>query len=192
MKAISKVILKIMGWKINCDIAINFDKAILVVAPHTSSFDFWIGRLTFWCLKLPIKFIVKKEFFRFPYGFFLRIMGGVPVDREKSAGAIEQINKYFEDNEQVFIAITPEGTRKYNNNWKKGFYYIALRAKVPIILCYLDYAKKEGGMGEVLMPGGNIDQDMAKINNFYENVTARYPEKFNLSPMYKNKTKNKV
>lgn len=187
MKTVAKIILKIMGWKINCEMVINFDKAVLVVAPHTSTTDFWIGRLTFWCLGLPIKFVVKKEFFKFPFGFFLRAMGGVPVDRQKSAGAIEQVTMIFDDYDKVFIAITPEGTRKYTENWKKGFYYIALRAKVPIILCYLDYKKKEGGMGEVIMPGGNIDSDMKKVFDFYSGVTAKYPEKFNLS---KSNTKN--
>jgi len=190
MKYLAQIILKLIGWKVNCQMVFNFKKAVLVVAPHTSSLDFWLGRLTFWYLNLPINFVIKKEYFKFPISNILKALGGIPIDRKKSAGSIEQIARYFDSNDKVFIAITPEGTRKFTKNWKMGFYYIALKAKVPIILCYVDYKKKECGMGHTIIPTGNIEEDLKILYNFYKGVNAKYPEKFNLSSMYNNEIQN--
>lgn len=185
MKKVSGLILKLMGWKIIVNDEFRLKKAVVIMAPHTSNMDFWIGRLAFWKLQLPVKFLIKKELFRFPLGIFLKAMGAVPVDRKNSGNIIEDIVEMFEKTDSLCFTITPEGTRKLNRHWKKGFYQIATKANVPVLLGYVDYKHKTGGIGKLLVPTGDYEADMKIINDFYKSVNARYPEYFNLSEMYR-------
>lgn len=185
MRKISHLILKLLGWKVYGQIPENIKKCVLVEAPHTSNMDFIIGRLAFFYLGIKAKFLIKKELFIQPLGLILKKLGGIPVDRKKSNNIVDYIATLLKNSEELVVVITPEGTRKYNPNWKKGFYYIALKAKVPIVLAYIDYGKKEGGIGKVIYPSGNFEKDFNEIVEFYINKTARYPKKFNLSPMYR-------
>jgi len=183
MKKVSGLILKLMGWKIIVNEEFMLKKAVVIMAPHTSNMDFWIGRLAFWKLTLPVRFLIKKEMFRFPLGVFLKAMGAIPVDRKNSGNIIEEIVNLFNERDKLCFTITPEGTRKLNHNWKKGFYQIATKANVPILLGYVDYKYKTGGIGMVIFPSGNFEKDMEIITDFYKTVNAKYPENFNLSEM---------
>jgi len=177
---ISKLLLKLSGWTLIGGLPKDIKKCVVIVAPHTSMWDFVWGRLAFWVMRVKVKFLIKKESFDTFYGGLLKWAGGIPVDRKNSTNMVESIAALFDKNKSLVITITPEGTRKYNANWKKGFYYIALRAKVPIALGILDYAKKEGGVGKVFMPSGNFEEDFKMIENFYRGRKGKHPENFNL------------
>ncbi len=192
MKKVSGLILKLLGWKIKVDKQFIIDKAVVVMAPHTSMIDFWIGRLAFWSLGLPARFLIKKELFWFPMGIMLKSMGAMPVDRKRIGNLTESIVQMFREKKRFMFTITPEGTRKLNNHWKRGFYQIAQDAGVPILLGYVDYKKKEGGIGKMIIPSGNFEDDLKAIHTFYYNITARHPEKFNLSEMYRKANKDSV
>jgi 1-acyl-sn-glycerol-3-phosphate acyltransferase len=177
----ARLILKMMGWKITSVIPASTMKCVIAVAPHTSYWDFVIGRLAYWLLGVKARFLIKKEVFRFPFKRLLLHMGGIPVDRGRSSKMVDQVVEMFRNSESLVIVITPEGTRKPVKNWKKGFYYIASQAQVPIALGYLDYAKKEGGVGKVIFPNGDMDGQMREIKEFYRGMTPKHPERFFLS-----------
>ncbi len=179
-----------MGWKVVGTFPKDIKKCILVAAPHTSMWDFILGRLAFYRFGIKVKFLIKKELFAFPFGGLLKALGGIPVDRGTKNNTVEYVSALFKKSEKLIIVITPEGTRKYNSHWKKGFYYIAQRAGVPIVLAFVDYAKKEGGVGKVLHTTGNFEEDFKVIQDFYRGVNAKYPEKFNLSEMYQDNSKD--
>ncbi|MCF8231078.1 MAG: lysophospholipid acyltransferase family protein [Bacteroidales bacterium] len=183
IKTISRFLLRLMGWRIREDSVPDVRKAVILVAPHTSNKDFLIGRLAFNMLDIKAAFLIKKEAFFFPVGGILRKIGGVPVSRNRKTNLVDQLSRYFSHSEELMLVVTPEGTRSYVKKWKRGFYYIALKANVPIILSYIDYARKEGGMGKVIYPSGDIEKDFAEIVNFYQGITARYPEDFCPQPV---------
>lgn len=181
IKWLAGFILKIFGWKVTAGVPEGIDKAVIIMAPHTSNWDFVIGRLAFASKGIRISLMIKKESFFFPLGPVLRALGGIPVDRRHSQNTVKNISRYFETREKFYLVITPEGTRKRVERWKKGFYFIAEHAQVPILLGYMDYRKKEGGIGPMITPGGDFDKDFAVIRDFYSGMHARHPEKFNLS-----------
>jgi 1-acyl-sn-glycerol-3-phosphate acyltransferase len=183
---LSTFILRLFGWHTNGSLPEGIRKAVVVSAPHTSSWDFVIGRLTFWAIRVKVVFLIKEESFVFPFGPLLKMIGGVPVARGKyKSGLIGEVTDMFERNEDLMVVITPEGTRKRVEHWKKGFYMIAMAARVPIALSYIDYGKKSGGIGPILYPSGDYEKDLAIIQNYYRNMTARHPERFNLSAKQK-------
>ena len=162
------------------------------MAPHTSYWDFPIGRLALLARRISIKTMIKKESFYFPLGMILRFFGGIPVDRSNSQKVVKSITDQFKQEEDFILLITPEGTRKLNKRWKKGFYFIAQTAEVPIILGFLDYSKKIAGLGPVFFPSGDYDEDLRKIEQFYMDKVARYPEQFNLSGVHRKGHANKI
>ncbi|RLD88742.1 MAG: acyltransferase [Bacteroidetes bacterium] len=183
LKLLSKLILWIFGWKIVGDIPDGIKKAVIITAPHTSWWDFWIGRLTFWMRGRRIFLLIKKEAFKPPFGWLLKKAGGIPVDRRNKRTHIsEQLAEEFKNRDSMYLVVTPEGTRKLVWHWKKGFYQIAMKADVPIILGFLDYPNKTGGFGSVFHPTGDYEKDIKEIAKFYFDKGARHPEKFNLSP----------
>ncbi len=178
---IAKFILHSLGWRIDSTMPENIKKAVVIMAPHTSYYDFLYGRLAFAAYKVKGKYMIKREVFKFPFGPFVKAMGGIPVDRSNSRNAIKSVKEAFEKREELFLVVTPEGTRKKVNKWKRGFYFIAQSAKVPVILGYLDYKTKRGGIGPVIYPSGDFEADFKIIEDFYRGKTAKHPEKFNLS-----------
>lgn len=178
MRWIAKVILRLSGWNISGSFPEGMKQCVLVEAPHTSNWDFIWGRLCFYELGIPVRFLIKKEVFFFPLGPVLKAMGGIPVDRQKNSNKVLEVAALFRRNPSLILAITPEGTRKRRTHWKKGFYYIAQHAKVPIVLSYIDYKKKIGGLGPCFEPSGDYRKDMDMIRDFYRDKTARHPEKF--------------
>jgi 1-acyl-sn-glycerol-3-phosphate acyltransferase len=123
-------------------------------------------------------FLIKKEWFVFPFNFIFGSMGGVPVDRHKNTSVTDQMTNEFKKRETFHLAVTPEGTRKKAREWKKGFYYIAVKAKVPIMLAYIDYEKKEVGIKKLFHPTGDADADIKEIRSYYTGVTACHPHNF--------------
>jgi 1-acyl-sn-glycerol-3-phosphate acyltransferase len=185
MKWVAKMLLKVMGWRVTHPMPEGIKKAVIIMAPHTSNWDFVFGRLGFASHSISPRILIKKESFFFPLGILLRWLGAVPVDRGFSTGTVKKITQLMEEAESFYLLITPEGTRKLVRNWKKGFYFIARHANVPIIMGFLDYRTKTGGLGSVLYPTGDYEADMKVIEAFYQDKQALHPEKFNLSPQYR-------
>ncbi|MDD3877556.1 MAG: 1-acyl-sn-glycerol-3-phosphate acyltransferase [Bacteroidales bacterium] len=182
LKIISLFIFRIKGWKIKGQIPPDIKKCVIIQAPHTSFYDFFIGWLASNIIRKKFRFMIKKEAFFFPLAGLLKACGGVPVDRNQPKGTTKMLVDYFKKNEKMYLVITPEGTREYTNNWKKGFYSIALAANVPVLLGYIDYKDKICGLSEnILYPSGDYDKDFEIITNFYTGRQAKYPEHFNLS-----------
>ena len=125
--------------------------------------------------------LIKKELFFPPLGWVLKWMGGIPVDRKNKTNLTAQLKTQYSKQEKLTLVVTPEGTRSYNPNWKKGFYMIALEAGVPIALSFIDYKNKTGGIGPIFHPTGDYEKDMVFIQDFYRDKTACPPERFNLS-----------
>jgi 1-acyl-sn-glycerol-3-phosphate acyltransferase len=177
---ISQLILNLFGWHTSGFLPPGVRKAVMIVAPHTSTWDFIIGRLTFAGTGPKLKVLIKKEAFVFPLNFLLRALGGIPVDRGKKNNMVENVASFFQHYESMVVVITPEGTRRLSRHWKKGFYRIALEAKVPIALAFIDYRNKTGGVGPMLYPSGDFEKDMSIIYDFYRDKTARHPDRFYL------------
>jgi 1-acyl-sn-glycerol-3-phosphate acyltransferase len=182
-KQFAKFLLKLFGWKVVINIPPDVKKCVVMMAPHTSNWDFLIGYLGYMSIGVDSKYLVKKEAFFFPLGKILLAVGGIPVDRKASTNIVIQVGEMFKKTDSLYITITPEGTRSLNRNWKRGFYYIAEHAKVPVAFGFLDYAKKIGGIGGMIYPTGNYEDDLKKIEAFYSDKGAMYPENFNLSPV---------
>lgn len=177
MRKLARFIILFCDWNID-PIAPNDAKgSVLVMAPHTSNWDFVLGRLAFFSYGVDVKLLIKKESFVFPMGGLLKWMGGIPVDRKKNNNLTEYVANLYKENPDLMIVFTPEGTRSYSPNWKKGFYYIAQKAGVKIYLCYVDYENKRGGFGEPYYPIGDVKQDLRNIKSYYLKFKGKYPEK---------------
>ncbi|NDW08838.1 1-acyl-sn-glycerol-3-phosphate acyltransferase [Dysgonomonas sp. 520] len=177
MRKIYSFILKFLGWKIVEEVK-SPSKCIICVAPHTSNWDLIVGKMIYGAMGKKANFLMKKSWFFFPLNLLFRAMGGIPVDRSKKNSLTEQLAEEFAKRDEFRIAITPEGTRKYNADWKKGFYYIALGAKVPILIAVLDYGDKTVYFKDVLTPSGDIETDMPKIKAYYKGAKGKIPHLF--------------
>lgn len=169
-------LIGVFGWKIDKHTPEGVNKCVVVMGPHTSNWDFVIGKIAFMHYKVNAKFLIKKELFFPPFGWLLKAMGGIPVDRKKKNNMTEMASRYFQENEKIYMVFTPEGTRSYNDNWKKGFYYIAQTAKVPIYIGYIDYKRKIGGFHSLFEPTGNVDKDIKHIKEVLSQFSGRFPE----------------
>ena len=173
---IGRVIYRVLGWKCMGRTP-TFKKYVIIAAPHTSNWDgfFLIGAASM--LKLNFSFFGKDSLFKGPLGWFLRSRGGIPLDRSRNQSFVSQAVSWFDRHETFAIGVAPEGTRDLTTGWRTGFYFIALQARVPIVLGYIDYANKEGGiLPEVLIPTGDIDKDFETLQRLYGPLAARYPE----------------
>jgi 1-acyl-sn-glycerol-3-phosphate acyltransferase len=177
-RKLCQLILKILGWKAVLKVEIP-EKCIFCVAPHTSNDDFLIGKLMYCAIggKRP-SFLIKKEWLRFPFGLIMKPLGAIPVDRSSSNSLIGQIVEQFNVRERFQLAITPEGTRKANPNWKRGFYYIAQNAHVPILLTYLDFSTKTAGIEKIFYPTGNEEEDIREIKSYFKNFKGKNSKGF--------------
>ncbi len=171
------LILKLFGWKIDKYEPTGVKKAVIVVGPHTSNWDFVIGKMSFMNYGIKGRFLIKSDLFFPPLGWILKAMGGIPIDRKKNNNFTEQAVSYFNDNDSMFMVFAPEGTRSYNPNWKKGFYHVAIKANVPIYIAYMDYEKKIGGFHSLFVPTGNSDADIIKIKEILSQFKGKFPEK---------------
>lgn len=169
-------------WKIANTLPPEIKKGVIVCGPHTSIWDGIFASAAVFEQKININFAIKKELMFFPLGYFFKKIGGISIDRNKKVGdkkisSVEQISKIFDEDKNIFLAISPEGTRKYNPNLKTGFYYIAKNANVPIILAYLDYEKKEAGWGPIFEPSLEIDIVIKNVKSFYKNIHGKKKER---------------
>jgi 1-acyl-sn-glycerol-3-phosphate acyltransferase len=183
-----KIVMKLLGWKVNPVTPEEYQRCVLIGAPHTSNWDFIYTMLSFKILKIPYKFTIKKEWFRFPFNLIIKPLGGIPIDTgntSNTSGTVLTMASYFKKNKNFVIAVTPEGSRSKRTEWKSGFYHLAKMANVPICLGYIDYKNKIAGVGDVIYPSEDITADMKKIMAFYKGEIAKFPEKFSIDIRYK-------
>ncbi len=151
-------------------------KAVIIFYPHTSNWDFILGNLTRYALGFPVHWAGKDTLFRPPFNRFFRWLGGIPVNRRQSTGLVAHLCAEFERNAEFYLAIAPEGTRKKTNHWKSGFYRLALAAKVPLGLGFIDYAKREIGVDTYLELSGNEAEDLTRVRAYYADKHGKFPE----------------
>lgn len=173
---IAKKLLSLFKWELDTSIELP-KKCVVCIAPHTSNWDFIVGILFKYATNLQASFFMKKEWFRFPLSIIMKSLGGIPIDRSKKNNVTDIIAEEFNKRDSLIIGLTPEGTRSLNYEWKKGFYYIAQKANVPIVLAYIDFKKKKVGYNKLLIPT-NYEDDIIMIKKYYSNINAKYPEKF--------------
>jgi len=177
LKIISKIILKLTGWKIIGGISENIPKCVIIAAPHTSNWDLFYGRLGLYKMGVKLRFLIKKEVFFFPFNILLKSIGGIPVDRSKNHNMVDAMSNLFKQRNKLHLMFAPEGTRKQVDYWKTGFYHVACQANVPIALGFIDYSVKVGGIVSIIYPTGNLVEDLKSIENFYMQFTGKYPQK---------------
>lgn len=173
------VYFNILRWKVVGNTSMSqstIKKAIIIAAPHTSWHDFYIGILLRSVLNVKTNFVGKKELFVFPLGWFLRALGGAPVDRFSSEDNVKTIVDLFHKKEEFRMALAPEGTRKKVSHWRTGFYYIAKEAKVPIFMITLDFENKQSKISEPFYPTDNKEADFKFMYKFYEGVKGKIQE----------------
>ncbi len=176
LRLLSLFLMKIAGWKKIGSLP-DIPQYIIIVAPHTSNWDLFYGIIVAFSLRLDARFMAKKELFRRPFGHIMKWLGGMAIDRSSHEHTVDQVVGIFKKGGTLALAIAPEGTRSRVKYWKSGFYHIALGAGVPLQLGYLDYATRTGGAGPLIMPTGDIEEDMRTIRAFYNGVTGRYSDK---------------
>ena len=178
MIAIPKFILTgVLGWKIKGEFP-DIKKSVIIFAPHTSYWDGLYGKLYLMQLDINYKFLSKKEFFKFPLKYFFIIFGSIPVNNTKEF--IGYVAGLYNNSKELHIVLSPEGHLAKVTRWKKGYYYMAEKANVPIVVGYLDYKKKEIGIKGVINNSTNIGVVRKEIAELYSDVTAKYPENFSL------------
>lgn len=166
-----------MGWTAE-DTLPKRDKCIICVAPHTSNWDFIIGQLYYRSIGRHAGFLMKKEWFWGPLGWIFRSMGGIPVYRSQKASMTDTIAEQAMAADHFAVAITPEGTRKLVTTWKRGFYYIALKAGLPIQCYAMDFERKHITGTLEIMPSGDVEADLRRIMEYYRPVKGKHPELF--------------
>ena len=180
LQSISKKILfDWLGFSVNITEPLP-DKCVIALAPHTSNWDFIIGQLYTSAIGERNMFLMKKEWFFWPLGIFMRRMGGIPVHRNKKMNVTDSVAEQARKADTFRVCVTPEGTRKANADWKKGFYYIALKADIPILLYGLDFKTKSIVCTKTLIPNGDIDNQLQEIKDYFRSFTGKHPKQFAL------------
>jgi 1-acyl-sn-glycerol-3-phosphate acyltransferase len=170
-----RIFLTLLGWRTEGKLP-DIPKYVVIAAPHTSNWDLPIMLAIGFLMRGKLFWMTKDSVFRGPFGVFLKWLGGIPIDRSKSNGMVGQCIETFARHDRLILAVPPEGTRQKVRTWKTGFYHIAVGAKIPIALGYLDYGRRRGGIGHLFYPTGDYDADLAEIQEFYAKVTPKYPE----------------
>lgn len=182
MKLLSRFVFWVSGWSLNANWPEGLKKAVLIAVPHTSNWDILYARAAFFLMDIPVRFTIKKEVMIGPLGWFLSGLGAIAIDRKRIPGGRKQtyteaMVTMLKERDELVIMVTPEGTRSQVKKWKSGFYHIALGAEVPIVIGYLDYKKKEAGIGTCLFPNGNMNEQIEELKDFARTVTPKYPDK---------------
>jgi 1-acyl-sn-glycerol-3-phosphate acyltransferase len=175
-KRLAQAILKLVRWEATGSFP-DLPKYVLVGAPHTSNWDFPLTMLLMFAKGVRFNWIGKASLFRWPFKGLLHRLGGIPVSRECANNFVDQIVGAFERSSHLIIAIAPEGTRSLVTRWKTGFYYMAVGAEVPLVLGFVDYKRRQVGVGPVVHPSADIEDTFAKLRHFYADKTGKYPHK---------------
>ncbi len=175
----SWLLYRCLGWKKEITVK-HPDKYIICLAPHTSNWDFVLGQLYCRAEGLQSNYLMKEEWFFWPLGPIFRKTGGIPVCRKQKTSMTDTLAEAAKKSDVFHLTITPEGTRSYNPEWKKGFYFIAEKAGIPILLYALDYEKKLIRCTKSVLPSGNIEKELPEIKQYFATTKGKYPEKFGI------------
>jgi 1-acyl-sn-glycerol-3-phosphate acyltransferase len=178
LRVLSKIILKIIRWRVDGSLPIDQKKYVLIVAPHTSNWDFFLFVLTVSVLRLQPSVLIKDTIFIGPLGWFLRYCGAIPVNRRQAGSLVTYISGIYEEREEFVLIITPEGTRSPNANWKRGFHHVARAAEVPILVVYVDSAVRTIGIEGLMEPSEDVDGDIQKLKTFFDGKKGLKPENY--------------
>ncbi|MDC3261696.1 lysophospholipid acyltransferase family protein [bacterium] len=172
LRVISKIILKIIRWRVVGSLPDKQRKYVLVVAPHTSNWDFILFVLAVSVLRLKPSVLIKSTLFVGPLGWFLRYCGAIPVNRTQANSLVNYIASIYEERDEFVLIITPEGTRSANPNWKRGFHHVATTAEVPILVVYVDSNIKTIGIEGLMEPTDDVDADIGQLKKFYDSKSG--------------------
>lgn len=170
----ARIFFGIIGWRVEGELP-DIPKYVMIAAPHTTNWDLPIMLACGFLLRGKLFWMTKDSVFRWPFGGFFKWLGGIPIDRSKANGVVGQCIEMFGQHDRLILAVPPEGTRKKVRAWKTGFYHIAVGAKVPIALGYLDYGRRRGGVARLFQPTGDYAADIMEIQAFYATITPKYP-----------------
>ncbi len=176
-KFLAQAVLKSSGWKPEGRRPAAA-KYVLIAAPHTSNWDLLYFLALAEVLGVRVQWMGKHTLFRWPAGPVLRALGGIPIRRHRRENVVQAMARVFDAHESLALVVPPEGTRGYVPHWKSGFYHIARAAGVPIVMGYLDFARKRGGFGPELIPTGDLAEDMDEFRAFYADKVGKHPECF--------------
>ncbi|PID86549.1 MAG: acyltransferase [Chloroflexi bacterium] len=169
--------MSLFGWQVE-GVVPNAEKFMVIGAPHTSYWDWFIVMGAAYTLGARISWMSKHSLFEAPWGGLLKYLGGVPVDRRRSTGVVASVVEQFKKHDKLILCITPEGTRaKVRSQWKKGFYYIAQGADVPVVVAAFDFGRKVVRFGPTFKPSGNVEADLPTIMSYYDGIAGRHPQK---------------
>jgi 1-acyl-sn-glycerol-3-phosphate acyltransferase len=171
------IYFRISGWRPEGE-GPPYPRCVIIAAPHTSNWDLVNMLYLTWALRVDVKWLGKKSIFKFPWGWWMRHLGGIAIDRSQRQNVVAQAADLIKSSEKMCLVVPPEGTRDGGELWKSGFYHIARSANVPIVLGYLDYSRKRGGYGLAVFPTDDVVADMDKIRAFYRAEMAKFPDKF--------------
>ncbi len=176
------ILYKHLGWK--KDVTVDFpSKCIICLAPHTSNWDLFLGQLYAHAEGMKCNFLMKKEWFFWPLGTIFRKMGGIPVWRSKHTSMTDNLVQEAKQRQRFCLCITPEGTRSPNPDWKKGFYFIAMKAEIPVLLYGVDYEKKVIRCTRQIVPTGDIDNELREIKLYFKDFKGKKPENFTVGDL---------
>ena len=178
LRVISRIILKIIRWRVVGSIPTDQRKYVLIVAPHTSNWDFVLFVLAVSVLRLKPSVLIKSTLFVGPLGWFLRYCGGIPVNRSQASSLVSYIASIYQENEDFVLIVTPEGTRSPNANWKRGFHHVATAAQVPIVIVYVDSVIKTIGVEGMMEPSDDVDGDLIKLKKFFDTKSGLKPKNY--------------
>lgn len=179
-RRIAFAILRIRGWTLVGEVP-ALKKAVFIAAPHTSNWDgFWLIVCKV-ALDIKLQFFAKHTLFWWPLGSLLTALGAIPVEKTRNGANVDKLVRLFAESDQLFLALAPEGTRKWRPHWRSGFYRIAKAANVPIVLAFVDYDRKRAGIGPQLDTSGTAEETMEQIRAFYATCAAAKPE--NMGPI---------
>jgi 1-acyl-sn-glycerol-3-phosphate acyltransferase len=172
----ARLLMRLFGWRVDGRLP-DIPKLVLIGAPHTSNWDFVLFLGVIFTLRANVRFMGKAELFRWPIGLFFRYCGGVPVDRSKSTGLVDQMVEACNRSDKFILTIAPEGTRHHVQEWKRGFYHIAKGAGIPIVLAVVDGKHRTVRIGQVFQPTENMEADMKAIKGFFTGIVGINPRR---------------
>ncbi|NWF63078.1 MAG: lysophospholipid acyltransferase family protein [Chloroflexi bacterium] len=176
LRLFSNLIMRLTRWRVEGKLP-DIPKYVLIGAPHTSNWDFVLFLGIIFRLKISVRYMGKAELFRPPFGWFFYWCGGIPVDRKKSVGLVEQMVEACNQSDKFILVIAPEGTRYQVHEWKRGFYHIAKSAHIPIVTAKVDGINKTAHVGGMFQPGEDIEADMNAIQATFSGMTGINPRK---------------
>ena len=179
LRGFSLAFLRLTGWTVEGALPPQAAKSVFIAAPHTSNWDLPYTLMVGFALRLHLYWMGKSSIFRFPFGGVMRWLGGISVNRAQSTNLVAASAAALKAAQgTVQLVVPPEGTRGRTRHWKTGFYFIALEARVPIVMAYMDYERKLSGLGPVFTPSGDVASDMAEIKRFYAPFKGKRADSF--------------